>query len=322
MDFMKKKLRVGLIGAGRMAGFHLDVLSSFDDVKLVSLVTTPEGKERRISTCKKYNISTNYDDVDDMLKNEKLDAVFVQPSVQYVYQIAKKCLEASIHTFIEKPPGLKSSETKELIKIANENNVIQMVGLQRRFYSHILEAKSIIEKHGDLFSLVVEAPERFTQIKDKNKFTDEVLSKWIFANGIHMLDMLLFLGGGIEKYMSVVKNWKESESNDSFHSLIEFKSGAVGQYISNWSSPGGWSVKMYGDGVRVDIAPMEEGKVTFADGEVQELTISDEDKKFKPGVYKQNRMFVDACLNNGKVSYPAATLEDSLKVMEFIEDII
>ena len=49
MDFMKKKLRVGLIGAGRMAGFHLDVLSSFDDVKLVSLVTTPEGKERRIS---------------------------------------------------------------------------------------------------------------------------------------------------------------------------------------------------------------------------------------------------------------------------------
>ena len=66
------------------------------------------------------------------------------------------------------PPGLKSSETKELIKIANENNVIQMVGLQRRFYSHILEAKSIIEKHGDLFSLVVEAPERFTQIKDKN----------------------------------------------------------------------------------------------------------------------------------------------------------
>ena len=55
---MKKKLRVGLVGAGRMAGFHLDVLSTFDDVKLVSLVTTPEGKERRLSICKKYNISS------------------------------------------------------------------------------------------------------------------------------------------------------------------------------------------------------------------------------------------------------------------------
>ena len=79
---------------------------------------------------------------------------------------------------------------------------------------------------------------------------------------------------------------------------------------------------MYGDGVRVDIAPMEEGKVTFSDGKVQELTISDEDKKFKPGVYRQNRMFIDACLGKGKISYPAATLEDSLKVMEFIEDIL
>ena len=319
---MKKKLRVGLVGAGRMAGFHLDVLSTFDDVKLVSLVTTPEGKERRLSICKKYNISSNYGNIDEMIINEKIDAVFIQPSVQYVYEIAKKCLEASIHTFIEKPPGLKSSETKELLEISKEKDVVQMVGLQRRFYSHILEAKSIIEKHGDLFSLVVEAPERFTQIKEKNKFTDEVLSKWVFANGIHMLDMFLFLGGGIEKYMSVVKSWKESMTSDSFHSLIEFKSGAVGQYISNWSSPGGWSVKMYGDGVRVDIAPMEEGKVTFSDGKVQELTISDEDKKFKPGVYRQNRMFIDACLGKGKISYPAATLEDSLKVMEFIEDIL
>ncbi len=319
---MRRKLKVGLIGAGRMAGFHLDVLSTFDDVELASLVTTPTGKERRLSICKEYNISSNYDNVDDMIKNENIDAVFIQPSVQHVYEIAKKCLGASIHTFIEKPPGLKSSETRELLEISKEKDVIQMVGLQRRFYSHILEAKSIIEKHGDLFSLVVEAPERFTQIKGKNKFTEEVLEKWIFANGIHMLDMLLFLGGGIEKYMSVVKSWKEYMTNDSFHSLIEFKSGAVGQYISNWSSPGGWSVKMYGNGVRVDIAPMEEGKVTFSDGKVQELTISDEDKKFKPGVYKQNRMFVDACLGNGEVSYPAATLEDSLKVMEFIEDIL
>ena len=319
---MNKKLRVGLIGAGRMAGFHIDVLSTFEDVELVSLVTTSNGIDRRVSICDEYDISSNYSSVDEMIENENIDAVFIQQSVQCVFEVAKKCLEASLHTFIEKPPGLSSKETKELLNISRRKGVVEMVGLQRRFYSHILQAKSIIDEHGDLFSLVVEAPERFTQIKEKNKFTEEVLRKWMFGNGIHMLDMFLFLGGGIEKYMSVVKSWKESMTSDSFHSLIEFKSGAVGQYISNWSSPGGWSVKMYGDGVRVDIAPMEEGKVTFSDGKVQELTISDEDKKFKPGVYRQNRMFIDACLGKGKISYPAATLEDSLKVMEFIEDIL
>ena len=34
---MRDKLRVGLIGAGRMAGFHIDVLSTFDDTSIISL---------------------------------------------------------------------------------------------------------------------------------------------------------------------------------------------------------------------------------------------------------------------------------------------
>lgn len=321
---MKNKLKVGLIGAGRMAGFHIDVLSTFEDVELVSLVTTPKGVERRVSICDKYNIPSNYGSVDEMIENEDVDAVFIQPSIRYVYEITKKCLEASLHTFIEKPPGLTSKQNKELLTLAKQKGVVEMVGLQRRFYSHILEAKGLIEEYGDgnLYSLVVEAPERFKQIKEKNKFTDDELKNWIFGNGIHMIDMFLFLGGDTKSITSTSRQWKEEMTKDSFHSLVEFKNGAVGQYISNWSSPGGWSVKMYGDGVRVDIAPMEEGKITFSDGTVEELAISNEDYNFKPGVYKQNRMFVDACLGKGQVSYPAATLEDSLKVMEFIEDIL
>ena len=170
-----------------------------------------------------------------------------------------------------------------------------MVGLQRRFYSHILQAKSIIDEHGDLFSLVVEAPERFTQIKEKNKFTEEVLRKWMFRNGIHMLDMFLFLGGKVNKVTSVNRTWKEELHPDSFHALVEFDGGTVGQYISNWSSPGGWSVKMYGNGVKIDISPVEEGIVTFSDGRVEELRIEDTDVDFKVnGDSVANAIKVDA----------------------------
>ena len=79
---------------------------------------------------------------------------------------------------------------------------------------------------------------------------------------------------------------------------------------------------MYGDGVMVNISPVEEGTVTYSDGRVEELRIEDKDIDFKPGVYNQNRMFVDACLGKGEVEYPAATLKDSLVVMELIEDIL
>ena len=85
-----------------------------------------------------------------------------------------------IHSFIEKPPGLYLHETKELAKIADDTSIINAVGLQRRFYSHIQYAKDYIESNGKLVSVVVEAPERFAQIKAKGKFSDEVLSRWDF----------------------------------------------------------------------------------------------------------------------------------------------
>ena len=145
---MRDKLRVGLIGAGRMAGFNIDVILTFDDVELVSLVTTPNGVERRLSICDEHDIPSNYDNVDDMIQNENLDAVFIQPSIRCVYEITKKCLEASLHTFIEKPPGLTSEQNRELLTIAKQKGVVEMVGLQRRFYSHILKSKSIIDESG------------------------------------------------------------------------------------------------------------------------------------------------------------------------------
>lgn len=137
-----------------------------------------------------------------------------------------------------------------------------------------------------------------------------------------MLDMLIFLGGKIKNVTSVSNQWVESMSKDSFHSLIEFEEGTVGQYISNWSSPGGWSVKMYGKGVRIEISPVESGKIFWGNGDVEDLIIDKEDIDFKPGIYNQNRMFVDACLGKQPVSYPAATLKDSLVIMELIENML
>ena len=316
-----KKLNIGLVGAGRMADFHIAVLKDFSDVKLNALVTTPKGIQRRKEYCNIYDIPNGFDNVEDMISSKTVDAVFIQPSVQHVFEISKKCLQAGLHTLIEKPPGLSSQETRELLWLAKKMDVVQMVGLQRRFYSHILEAKKLIEERGKLYSIVVEASERFQGIKDKNKFTDEVLQKWIFANGIHMVDMLLFLGGEVENATHLVRQWDEKVTSDSYHSLVEFKNGTVGQYYSNWSSPGGWLVKLFGKGIRIDIGPMEQAKIITASGTTN-MDIPKHDIDYKPGLFKQNRMFVDACLNKGKVQYPGATLLDSLNAMKFIEQMV
>jgi len=316
-----KKCRVGVIGAGRMAGFHLEVLTAFDDVE-VAAITNQGNKGRTAKMCAQFQIPKSYQDYTEMLDCENLDVVFICVSVVDNYIVTKECLLRKIACLIEKPPGISVQEVVELQEIAEAHNVIHIVGLQRRFSSHILEGLKIIQEHGPLYSIVVEAPEHFIQIKAKNKFSDEILSKWIFSNSIHCLDMLPFLGGEIAEVTAERFMWRETLHPDSLHALIRFKNNAVGHYISNWSSPGGWSVKIYGDGCRVDIQPMEKGRVTFDNGKEQDLPINQADIDFKSGLYAQNRMLIDACLHKGKIMFPAATLRESIVSMALAETIL
>lgn len=309
-----------MIGAGRMARFHLEVLKAFNDVEIVALAN--RGQDRGKVCCEDFSIPNHYTNYLEMLDNENLDAVFSSVSVDQNFEIHKACLERGIATLIEKPPALNLEDMKTLIDLAEAKDVVHMIGVQRRFYSHILKAIELVKEKGRIYNVVVEAPERFEDIKAKNKFTDEVLAKWILANGIHLIDLMKFIGGDVANVVAIQNQWKDTVHPDSYHALVEFESGTVGQYTSNWSSPGGWSVKIYGDGCRVDIQPIESGKIYYSNGDVEDLPISQEDKDFKPGVYAQNRMFLNAVKGVGTIDYPACDLRDCLSTMKIVDKFV
>ena len=316
-----RKCRVGIIGAGRMADFHLQVLTAFEDVEVVALANQ-RNAEKAQSVCQKYGIPKHYQDYKRMLDMEKPDAAVVAVSIVGNFEVTKECLSRGIPTLIEKPPGITVEETMELKNIAEAKKVIHLVGLQRRFSSHIREGIRIIKERGPIHSIVVEAPERFGEIKAKNKFPEKVLKSWIFANGIHCIDMLPYIGGPVAQVVASAQAWDETLHPDSLHALFKFENQASGHYIANWSSPGGWSVKIYGKGCRVDIQPLERGRVIYADGTEKDLPIDKKDVAFKPGLYAQDRMFIDACLKKGKIGHPAATLREGLEAMQLAEKIM
>ncbi len=316
---MKNKIKVGIIGSGRMASLHLEVLSSMEDVIIQSICSTKSGYQKCKELCNTYNISKSYSNYNKMLENETLDCVFIAVSVAKMYEVTKDVLNKGIHSFIEKPPGLYLHETKKLNKIAQEKSLITSVGLQRRFYSNIQYAKKYIENNGKLISVIVEAPERFKQIKSKDKFPEEVLSRWIIANGIHCLDLLLYFGGEVKSVKTISKKFNENIHPDSLNALIEFDNNITGHYISNWMSPGGWSVKLYCDSYRIDIKPIEEGKIIFSDGTEELLPIDSIDKKFKPGVYEQDKNFINLIKDSKFNNTTLSSLEETLKLVEFCE---
>jgi predicted dehydrogenase len=317
---MNKKLKVAMIGLGRMGKFHLDVLLKMRNVKIVCALTKNNLNPEKYEILAKYKITNHYTSVYKMLINENIDAAFVQPSVQDVFKITKILLENNINCLIEKPPGLSLLESQILKKLINKNKLIHLIGMQRRFYSNISKIKLYEKKLGKMYSISMHAPENFDDIKKKKKFTSKVLKKWMYANGIHMLDLLNFFSKSEpKKIFSISKRINENTKN-SFNAIIEYKNGVTANYISNWKSIGSWSIKLYYLNGIVIIKPIEETVVKFNNGKKIQIKKSNLDQKFKAGLYLQNKMFVNSCLNkNKKICYPAATIDNAISAIKLIE---
>ena len=125
------KLRVGVIGAGRIAeGSHLPCLTRFADVELVLCESAPE---RLAAVSQQFGIGATSADYHELLAPGRLDAVFVLTPPATLFPIARDCLAAGVPTLLEKPPGLTTAETRALAEMAERVGVFGMVGLNRRF---------------------------------------------------------------------------------------------------------------------------------------------------------------------------------------------
>src|SRR6185503_19943693 len=133
-------------------------------------------------------------------------------------------------TLLEKPPGLSAPEAQRLADTAATNNCLNMVALNRRFYSVMQRAREEILAAGPLVSVVVEGPERLAEVKAVGVHPPEVIEGLLFANSIHCIDLLRYFGGDVQKVVATATQWNEAQDN-SFGALMKFHSGATGQYI-------------------------------------------------------------------------------------------
>ena len=129
-----EKIKVGVVGTGRLGGFHSKVYSRLQKhVKFVGVCDC--NIERALEVGKKFH-TASYSDYEDLF--DKVDAVSIAVPTSLHYNIAKDFLKHNIHVLIEKPMTKTLSEADELIEIAKEKNLILQVGHVERFNSAVL----------------------------------------------------------------------------------------------------------------------------------------------------------------------------------------
>jgi predicted dehydrogenase len=112
---MTKKICV--IGGGRWGQNHIRTLYQMGNLAAI-VVRNPHKLQQLLE---QYPVA-GFTSVDQAIE-AGFDGYTVVTPAETHYQIGKKLLENGCHTLIEKPMALSSSETAELVDIAERNNV-------------------------------------------------------------------------------------------------------------------------------------------------------------------------------------------------------
>lgn len=118
------KVKVGIVGCGNISGIYFENLTNlFTNVEVYACSDLDEEKAK--SAAEKYGIN-NILSTEELLECEDIQIVLNLTTPKTHYEICKKALLAGKHVYVEKPLSLNVEQSKELLTIAKEKNL--MVG--------------------------------------------------------------------------------------------------------------------------------------------------------------------------------------------------
>lgn len=147
---MAKEVRMGVVGCGYWGPNLIRNFRSLPDCKLTSICDASVKRLKHLKAL--YSEVATYESFDAMLAQNDLDAVAVATPVRAHYTLAKRCLDAGLHVFIEKPMAASAKECEALVDAAAKGSLTLMVGHTFLYAPAVRMIKEIVDsgKIGDI----------------------------------------------------------------------------------------------------------------------------------------------------------------------------
>jgi len=231
------KVRVGVIGYGKMGMLHGAIISGLKDAELVAVADTEKIVTGFLS---KLNPNIKiYTDYNQMLEKEEIDAVFITTPVNRHYSIAMDCANQGVHFFCEKPLTTNGKLAENLSTAVREHDVVSMVGHMMRYNAIFSKGKQILADSpiGDLitFNASIFVGQLFKKGKGWRYSKEESGGGVLMNQGSHLLDIILWYFGNVKSVYGRLMNPYSTEVEDFVYSSLSFESGLTGILEASWS---------------------------------------------------------------------------------------
>jgi predicted dehydrogenase len=232
------KLKIGIIGMGRMGITHYSIINSHPEVAMVSVADT---SKMILDIFKKYVPSVQtFKDYKALIEVSKPDAVIVCTPPNMHYEVCEYAYRNNIHVFVEKPFTASVQQAKELKEKFASKNLINQVGYVNRFNDIFMTVKKYVEQ-GLIGEIVRFRSEMFTCTVTKREESESWRSfrknggGAVYEIAAHAIDLVDYIIGKPDKITGTSMNQIYSKHvEDIVSSTFLYNNGTTGTLYVNW----------------------------------------------------------------------------------------
>ena len=327
-----RKLRVGVIGCGRISVMHFVSIGSIDEVELVACCDIK--KERADAAAKEYGVKA-YTSYEEMLDTEKLDAVHLCLPHHLHCKVAIAAFERGVHVLTEKPMDIDYASAENAVKRAKELGVTFGVIFQCRYNNSAKLVKDAVTggRLGKIISarstLTWTRPDDYYAGSDWKGTWDKEGGGVVIDQAIHSIDLTRWvIDSEVESVSCSMANRGHElvDVEDSAEGLVTFKNGVkYGFYcMNNYGCDEPIEIRLLCEKGKV-VFGYDDALITYNDGTTESAHQDENKLSYKGGKdywgihhVKQIRQFYNALLGREELEISG---EEALKTHKLIMDI-
>jgi UDP-N-acetyl-2-amino-2-deoxyglucuronate dehydrogenase len=326
------KIKLGLIGCGRISKNHLDAVSQIPEAEFVAVADIIPEKAK--AAAEAYGVKGVYTDYVEMLEKEKLDAVSICTPSGMHPQMGVEVAKHKVNVITEKPMGINIEDADKLIHACDANRVKLFVVKQNRLNSTMQLLKRAIDK--ERFGRIYLAQSNvFWQRPQAYYDQEKWRGTWEFDGGAfmnqasHYVDAMYWLLGNVDSVMAYTSTMaRHIEAEDTGCAILHFRRGLIASInVTMLTFPKNYegSITIIGEKGTVKVGGVAVNKIEkweFDDYDDDDRIAQDANYQ-PPNVYgfghnPYYRNVVDVLLNRGA---PSTDGRDGRKSVEIIQAI-
>jgi predicted dehydrogenase len=226
---MAKPIRVALIGLGYWGP---NLARNFTDSEAFEISHLCDLRPTVLEAMKsRYTGVSCTMSFDEILQDDKVDAVAIATPVSTHFELAKSALEAGKHVFVEKPLAASSDEIRELSELAEARGLVLMPGHTFLYSPSVTTIKGLIDA-GDLGEIYFISSSRV----NLGLHQPDVSVVWDL--GPHDFSILRYwLGALPEEVSALSRSCVLPDVPDVCFINMKYPSGTIAQVELSWLSP-------------------------------------------------------------------------------------